>query len=88
MILTKTPGFRQGRGREGQTQFMSSSSALPAIFNKIYQQLCNSSKAQKDKLALIIFSSFGVELSPTHYTQITGARKSALNLFCRLSLSP
>lgn len=54
---------------------MSSSSVLPATFNKIYQQLCNSSKAQKDKLAVTIFSSFGVELSPIHYTQITGAEK-------------
>lgn len=87
MILTKPPRLRQGQGREGQTQSMSSSSALPATFNKIYQQLCNSSKAQKNKLALIIFSSFSVELPPTHYTQITGAKKSTLNLFCRLSLS-
>lgn len=64
------------------------SSAIPALFNKIYQQLRNSSKAQKENLALTIFSSFGVELSPTHYIQTyRGKKKSVLNLLCWLSLS-
>lgn len=49
------------------------SSSLPALFNEIHHQFHNSSKAQKENVALTRFPSFSVELSPTHY-KVTGEK--------------